>query len=123
MRGGKVLGAGLVLVALLGLAGTVGAETLAGAMPSPSRGTALYLAGIVVLAALPLMGRWLGSLAFFGAAVLVARGLMRIVSEFDGGRVLESLVPGLVIGVQLALALVATRMAAKAVKEVAKRIL
>ena len=94
----------LVGVMVLGLAQEAFAQELAAW--GPSRGMALFWAALIVLAAFPLLGRRFRTLAFLGAALLAARGLMRIISEHDVARLVASLPMGVALGLQLAAGLV-----------------
>ncbi len=89
---------------VLGLAQEAFAQELAAW--GPSRGMALFWVAIMVLAAFPLLGRRFRTLAFLGAALLAARGLMRIISEHDVARLVASLPMGVGLGLQLAAGLV-----------------
>jgi len=96
-------------LSLLGGMTEVWAAAAEGALDGlgPSRGMMLFWAALVVLATLPFLGKNLRTLAFLGAVPLLARGIMRLVSELDAARVITSAPPGLLIGVQLAVVLLA----------------
>ncbi len=101
-------------ISLLGWMTEAWAAAAEGALDGlgPSRGMMLFWAALVLLATLPFLGKNLRTLAFLGAVPLLARGIMRLVSELDAARVITSAPPGLLIGLQLAALLLAAQAGA-----------
>lgn len=71
-----------------------------------SRGMVMYFVALVALLAIPLMNRYLKTLAFYVIVFTLSRGLMRITDEQDPFRALLSAESGLELGLKIAIPLV-----------------
>ena len=79
-----------------------------------SRGMMLYYTGWVVLLAMPLLNRYLKIVALYPLSFLLARGFMRITDEQDPVRAVYSMLPGIDVGIKVALPLVTVALVWKA---------
>ncbi len=72
-----------------------------------SRGMLLYFAAWVLLLTIPLLNRYFRVVALYTLLFLLARGFSRITDEQDPLRTVYSMLPGITLGVKIALPLLA----------------